>query len=111
MLSSAGEGRGGHERAHDPCRADRKEWTAEHPLPADPARVLDPSVLAPHTGSRGYSPYSLDGRAVQAAGLLRAMRTHRRRSLRLLGHALPALALVVVGGTLVLSVAAVLTSF
>jgi hypothetical protein len=31
MYAAAGEGGSGHERAHDPCRADRHDVTAEHP--------------------------------------------------------------------------------
>jgi hypothetical protein len=31
MYSASSEGGSGHERAHDPCRADWQEVTAEHP--------------------------------------------------------------------------------
>jgi hypothetical protein len=34
MFASPGDGRSGHERAHDPCRADWKEVTAD---PTEPA--------------------------------------------------------------------------
>ena len=41
MFASAGEGGSGHERAHDPCRADWKDLTAE------PADVTARSWLLP----------------------------------------------------------------
>src|SRR5690349_18974297 len=98
---SADAGRG-HERRHDPCRSDRRDWTAEHPLPMDPSQVTLPVELAPRTGSGGSSPYSFDGRGAQAAGLYQALRAHRRRSVRFAARVLPVLMLGLVGAGLVL---------
>jgi hypothetical protein len=44
MFASAGDSRSGHERAHDPCRADWRDVTAE---PAEPAAMswLIPSCV------------------------------------------------------------------
>jgi hypothetical protein len=46
MFASAGDGRSGHERAHDPCRADWKELTAEPVEPTSMPWLLPSCVVA-----------------------------------------------------------------
>jgi hypothetical protein len=46
MFASAGDGRSGHERAHDPCRADWKDVTAEPAEPVAMSWLLPSCALA-----------------------------------------------------------------
>jgi hypothetical protein len=72
----------GHERAHDPTRADWHGWTAEHPAPPGLEGQPDPTDLAPYASTGGYSAYSFQGRAIQSANFSRALLGDRRGSIR-----------------------------
>ena len=89
----------GHERAHDPCRADRQGWTAERPEGSIWEPVADRTALAPYVGTDAGtdadpgggagSPYAWPGAVIQEMSFFRAMRASRRRLVRALGVVLP----------------------
>jgi len=93
MNRGLGDG-GGHERAHDPCRADRQGWTAEHLEPALWEENLDRTAVVPLADTGGGSSYTWPGAVIQEMSFFRAMRTDRRRLVRLLGVLLPSALLV-----------------
>jgi hypothetical protein len=73
----------GHERAHDPTRADWQGWTAEHPAAPGIEGQSDPTDLAPYASTGGYSAYSFEGRGIQSANFGRALLADRRWSIQL----------------------------
>jgi hypothetical protein len=75
----------GHERAHDPTRADWLGWTAEHPAPPGLEGQPDRTDLAPYASTGGYSAYSFEGRSIQTANFGRALLANRRWPARAAG--------------------------
>ncbi len=85
-MSNGGNSTGpGHERAHDPTRADWHGWTAEHPEPPGVGDLTDRTDLAPYASTGGYSAYSPAGEYIQTANFGRALLANRRWPARAAG--------------------------